>query len=133
MSMKSGKDVVRLFFEVYNTADYSLLHRCMAENYFDHSLSQVRSLEDAITILQSTHRSFPDIRVQIEDLIEENDQVVFRGRFRATHQGEFMGRQGTGNRIEFEAIEIFKIREDKIAESWGYWPTDHILSQIISA
>ena len=130
MSQNENKDVVRTFFKIYDTHDYALAHQCMATNYLDHSLPQVRSVEDAIAILQSTHKSFPDIRVLIEDLIAEDDQVVFRGRFIATHLGDFLGYPPTGARIDFEAIEIFRLKEKKIAESWGYWPSGDIIKQI---
>lgn len=130
MSLSDIKEIVRTFFKIYDTHDYGLAYECMAEDYIDHSLPQVRSLADAIAILQSTHRSFPDIRVVIEDLIAEGDQVVFRGRFIATHLGEFLGRPATGARIDFEAIEIFKIKGLKITESWGYWPSGDIIKQI---
>lgn len=66
----------------------------------------------------------------IEDLIAEDDQVVFRGRFVATHSGDFLGHQATSARIEFEAIEIFRLNGDKIIESWGYWPSSDIIKQI---
>ena len=132
MNLPNGKELVRTFFEVYNSQDYSILYSCMAASYFDHSLPQVRSIEDAIAILKSTHSAFPDIHVEIEDLIEEKDQVVFRGCFRATHLGDFLGHGASGARVAFEAIEIFKIRDQKIAESWGYWPTGDIFSQILS-
>ncbi|MEB3318803.1 MAG: ester cyclase [Cyanobacteriota bacterium] len=131
MHLSSGKALVQTFFDVYNTQNYSVLYGCMAANYFDHSLPQVKSIEDAITILQSTHSAFPDLRVEIDDLIEENNQVVFRGRFSGTHQGDFLGHSASGARVAFEAIEIFKIRDQKIAESWGYWPTADILAQIL--
>jgi steroid delta-isomerase-like uncharacterized protein len=130
MSAEQNKDIVRSFFEIYNTHDYGIASACLASDYVDHSLPQVRSRNDAIAILKTTHQSFPDIRVEIEDLISEGDQVVFRGRFTATHLGEFMGRPATGNRIAFEAIEIFKIKGGEITESWGYWPSADILRQI---
>lgn len=130
MPQTENKDIVRTFFKIYDTHDYALAHQCMAADYLDHSLPQVRSVEDAIAILQSTHRSFPDIRVVIEDLIAEDDQVVFRGRFIATHLGDFLGHSATGAKINFEAIEIFKVKEGKISESWGYWPTGDIIKQI---
>ncbi len=130
MTQNHNKEVVRTFFEIYNTHDYALALECLAKNYLDHSLPCVRSVDDAIAILQSTHRSFPDIRVVIDDLIGEDDQVVFRGRFSATHLGEFLGHPATGAKVEFEAIEIFKVKELKIAESWGYWPIGDIIKQI---
>lgn len=102
----------------------------MADNYFDHSLSFVQSLADAIEVLESTHRAFPDLSVVIDDLIEEADRVVFRGRFSGTQLGDFMGISPTGLRVQFEAIEIFRIKDCKISESWGYWPAADISRQL---
>ena len=133
MSNLTNKDVVRQFFEIYNSQDYEAAYKCMASNYLDHGLPQVQSVEDAIKILKSTHTSFPDIKVVIDELIEENDKVVFRGHFSATHLGEFVGIAPTGAKVEFEALEIFKIENQKITESWGYWPMQNIINQITAA
>jgi predicted ester cyclase len=130
MNNLTNKEVVRLFFEIYNHQDYEAAYKYIAPNYIDHGLPQVRSVEDAIEILKSTHKSFPDIKVVIDDLIEENDKVVFRGHFTATHLGEFVSIAPTGVKLEFEALEIFKIENQKITESWGYWPMSAILNQI---
>ncbi len=133
MSNLTNKEVVRQFFEIYNSQDYKAAYDCMALNYYDHGLPQVRSVEDAIKILKLTHKSFPDIKVAINDLIEEHDKVVFRGHFSATHLGEFIGIAPTGMRVEFEALEIFKIENQKITESWGYWPMQTIINQITAS
>ncbi|MDB9454995.1 ester cyclase [Dolichospermum circinale] len=133
MNSLTNKKVVRQFFEIYNTQDYEIAYKYVAANYIDHGLPQVRSVEDAIAILKGTHKAFPDIKVVIDDLIEENNKVVFRGHFTATHLGEFVGIAPTGAKVEFAALEIFKIENEKITESWGYWPLSDILSQIQSA
>ena len=39
--------------------------------------------EAAIEVFRRTHNAFPDIKVTIRDLIEEDNKVTFRGRFRA--------------------------------------------------
>ena len=130
MDLEANKSLVRQFFQVYITQDYATLYECMAPNYSDNSLPQVRCIEDAIMILQSTHRAFPDIRVEIHDLIAELDQVVFRGRFKGTHLGDFVGHPASGASVDFEAIEIFKIVNNKISGSWGYWPMGDILKQL---
>ncbi|MDB9459116.1 ester cyclase, partial [Dolichospermum circinale CS-545/17] len=77
----TNKEVVRLFFEIYNSQDYEATYKYIAPNYIDHGLPQVRRVDDAIEILKTTHKAFPDIKVVIDDLIEENDKVVFRGHF----------------------------------------------------
>ena len=102
----------------------------MAADYKDRGLPQVRGVEDAIEILKTTHKAFPDIKVIIDDLIEEDNKVVFRGHFKGTHLGEFAGMAPTGVKVEFEALEIFRIENQKIVESWGYWPMAIITSQI---
>ncbi|MBW4593250.1 MAG: ester cyclase [Brasilonema angustatum HA4187-MV1] len=130
MDSLTNKEVVRQFFEIYNNQDYEAAYKYIAPNYIDHGLPQVRSVEDAIEILKATHKAFPDIKVVINDLIEENNKVVFRGHFTATHLGEFVGIAPSGVKVEFEALEIFKIENQKITESWGYWPLSEILSQI---
>ncbi len=63
--------------------------------------------------------AFPDLQVTIEDVVAEADLVVIRSRLHATHRGAFQGLAPTGNRIEVEAISIFRIAEGKIAERWG--------------
>lgn len=132
MDNSINKKVVADFFEIYNSKDYEAMYRYFVPNYFDHGISTVRSIEAAIAIIKSVHQSFPDIQVTIEDLIEENNHVAFRGRFTATHLGEFQGLPPTDKRIEFEALEIFKLENQKITESWGYWPLPDILAQIQS-
>lgn len=130
MDNSINKKVVADFFEIYNSKDYEAMYRYFVPNYFDHGISTVRSIEAAIAIIKSVHQSFPDLKVTIEDLIEENNQVAFRGRFTGTHLGEFQGLSPSGKRVEFEALEIFKLENQKITESWGYWPLPDILAQI---
>ena len=130
MANLTNKEVVENFFEIYNTKDYEAIYKCFAPNYKDHGIPKVRSAEDAIEILKITHKAFPDIKVVIDDLIEENDKVVFRGHFTATHLGEFAGMPPSGVKVEFEALEIFKLENQKVTESWGYWPMALITSQI---
>lgn len=126
----TNKEIVSGFFAIYNSKDYQAIHNYIAPDYYDHGLPQVRSPWDAIEILKIVHRAFPDLQVTIDDLIEENDKVVFRGHFTATHLGEFAGMPPSGVKIEFEALEIFKLENQKITESWGYWPMALITSQI---
>lgn len=130
MNNLTNKEVVAGFFEIYNHQDYKAMHQYIAPCYLDHGLPQVRSPEDAIKIIKTVHQAFPDLKVIIDDLMAENDKVAFRGRFSGTHLGEFAGIAASGVKVEFEALEIFKVENQKITESWGYWPMASIASQI---
>ena len=50
------------------------------------------------------------------DIVAEGDKVVLVDRFGGTHRGEFLGRPGTGDRIEWMAIHIYTIRDGKVLE-----------------
>ncbi len=52
----------------------------------------------------------------MRDLVAEGDKVVLVDRFGGTHRGEFLGRPGTDDRIEWMAIHIYTIRDGKVLE-----------------
>ena len=62
------------------------------------------------------YQAIPDARGEVLDLVAEGDKVVLVDRFGGTHRGEFLGRPGTGDRIEWMAIHIYTIRDGKVLE-----------------
>src|SRR2546421_5211522 len=63
--------------------------------------------------------AFPDMKISVEDAIENADKVVIRWRMRATHSGEFLGIQPTQRPVDFTGINIYRFVGDKIVEAWG--------------
>ncbi|MDF2819865.1 MAG: hypothetical protein K0R15_306 [Clostridiales bacterium] len=120
--MTNKQIVTEFFVKGYNENDFDAVMPLLTDDYYDHSPACARSASDAINILKIVNNIFPDMMVEIIDLIEENNKVVGRFIFRATHSTEFMGVPATNKEIEWEAIEIFRIDNGKIVESWGYWP-----------
>ncbi len=61
--------------------------------------------------------AFPDLSCTIEEQVAEGEKVVSRWTLRGTHQGDFFGVAGTGNRVEFTGIQIDRFDESgKIVE-----------------
>ena len=111
--------------DVHHNYDFLMEH--MTANYFDNSPCAARTNLECVNVLKSTEQIFPDMQVDILDLIEEKDKITVRARFFGTHSAEFCRVPATGKKISFEAQEIFRIENGKIAESWGYWPDMQIL------
>jgi hypothetical protein len=75
--------------------------------------------------------SFPDIRMEIVELIAEDDKVVGRFTCSATHQGEWLGHGPTGRRFQRVAeVAIFQIRDGKIIKAWSLEDTLSRLQQL---
>jgi steroid delta-isomerase-like uncharacterized protein len=64
-------------------------------------------------------RAFPDLRVEVEDLIAEGDKVVCRNTVTGTHLGEYLGRPATGKSVTYHEIFVFRVDGGRIVESWG--------------
>ncbi len=78
----------------------------------------------------SLHSAFPDVHMDVEDMIAEGDKVVARVSVSGTHQGEFMGIDPTGNRVTITGIDILRIVDGKVVEHWGNFDDLGMLQQL---
>jgi predicted ester cyclase len=75
--------------------------------------------------------SFPDVHMEIVELIAEGDKVVGRFTCSATHLGEWLGHPPTGRRFErVDEITIFRLREGRIVHAWSLEDTLARLEQL---
>jgi catechol 2,3-dioxygenase-like lactoylglutathione lyase family enzyme/predicted ester cyclase len=64
--------------------------------------------------------SFPDVRMDIVDLIAEGEKVVGRFHCSATNLGPWRGNEPTGRRFErVDEVYVFRVAGGRIAEAWG--------------
>jgi len=59
------------------------------------------------------YKKFPDIKVDILDLIAEDDKVVVRNRWTGTEAA-------SGKKYEFSGIVIWRIAHRQLVERWAY-------------
>ncbi len=75
--------------------------------------------------------SFPDMHMDVIDLVAEGDTVVGRFSCSGTHMGEWLGHAATGRRFEAVAeVSIFRFREGRIVDAWGIEDTLGRLEQL---
>ena len=86
------------------------------------SLGQAENLAAFQSALASVFASFPDLHVEIHDVIAEEDRVAVRATMHGTQLGEFRGIPPTGKRISSSAINSYRIVNSRIAEEW--WQHD---------
>jgi predicted ester cyclase len=75
--------------------------------------------------------SFPDVHIEIEELIAEGDKVVARFTCSATHLGDWLGHAPTGRRFErIDEVWILRLRDGKIVHVWSLEDTLSRLRQL---
>jgi steroid delta-isomerase-like uncharacterized protein len=75
--------------------------------------------------------AFPDLRMELEDVVESGDKVWARARCTGTHTGELMGMPPTGKSVDIQCIDIVRIGDDgKAVEHWGVTDAMKMMQQL---
>jgi predicted ester cyclase len=75
--------------------------------------------------------SFPDMRMEVVELVAEGERVVGRFRCSATHLGPWRGHAPTGRRFHHvDEVYFFRVTDGRIAEAWGIEDTLARLRQL---
>ena len=77
--------------------------------------------------------AFPDGRLEVEDMIAEDDKVFVRARMTGTHQGEFIGLFPTGRSIKVGVADYMRFKEGMVVEHWGVTDTGAMTQQLTGA
>ena len=84
------------------------------------SLGEVSGLEDLTALLTAFLGALPDLVAQEQDVVASDDLVVVRLVVAATHKGDLLGIPATGRRVQWNAIDIYRVTDDgKISEEWA--------------
>jgi len=117
MTHSEAREFIRNHFEEFvNRKNVDIGNVNFAPNFVDHGSDVPAGMPPgpagAILYVAGALKRFPDLRVQIEDMIAEGDKVVVRNHWTATDSQ-------TGKMLEFRGIVIWRIAVRKIVERWA--------------
>jgi len=121
MAHNEMKEFIRNHFEEFvNRQNLAIADVNFAASFVDHGADlppgTALGPEGAKQYVGGAYKRFPDIHVQIEDLIAEDDKVVVRNHWTGTDAK-------SGQKIQFKGIVIWRIEDGKIVERWAYLET----------
>ena len=70
-------------------------------------------------VLSVIRGGFPDVRARIDLIVAEGDLVAYHTISEGTHTKEYFGVAPTGKRVTLRQLNIDRIRDGKIVESWS--------------
>lgn len=121
MSGEENKEIVRRFFEEGpSKGNLTAANELLSSDFTMHiPLPTSPGIEGINEVITTCRAAFEHLNVTVEDLIAEDDKVVARFTARGVHKGNFMNLPPTGKQIIMGGIEIFRLKDGKIAELWG--------------
>jgi len=134
MDLQQNKTVVRHLFEVINNGELDQLRDVVDADVVDHNaviFMQPEGPGAAKEGIRLLRQGFPDLRINIEELVAEGDQVVARLTMSGTNTGEYRGLPApTQQHFISEAIAILRIADAKVTEIRGTTDRLGMLTQL---
>jgi steroid delta-isomerase-like uncharacterized protein len=125
MSSQEYIKTVRRAIEAFNTGNITNVHEIISSDYInresqrakDSYRSHLRGPEEFIDTIKNLRSAFPDLHYEEQEIISQDNKVVFIANVTGTHTGNFFFVPPTGNKISYEAVHIHTMDSDgKILE-----------------
>jgi predicted ester cyclase len=125
----------RVFEEAFNEGRLDVVDECVSPLGVDrHPFAEDEPdfpahLKAAISMLRGV---LPDLHMQVEDLIGENDRVAARVTLTGTHTGEpFFGIEPTGRAVHVEQYHVVAFGDDGLGlQHWANVGIEQLVSQL---
>ena len=127
------KALMRRFYdEVMNGGNMGAVDELCAADLVDHEefpgLAPGREgLKQFVTMM---HTAFPDVKMEVHDMVAEGDKVVARLTMSGTQQGEFAGMPASGKSMSISVIDIVRFADGKAVEHWGVTDAAAMMEQL---
>jgi steroid delta-isomerase-like uncharacterized protein len=113
---------IRRLYDLINAGDIDGFGQQVADDFVEHN--EVPGLPPTKAGVIQNFRmlltAFPDMRMDVEDVIASGDKAVARVLITGTHKGPFMGLPATGKTVVLNLIDITRFGDDGLArEHWG--------------
>ncbi|HUY49318.1 MAG TPA: ester cyclase [Streptosporangiaceae bacterium] len=133
MSVKDNIELVRFITERgLNNGDVSFVNEVFSADYVVHArgLDLPRGAGAFEVAVSFWRQSFPDFHTTIEHMIGEGEFVASRFSTTGTHTGALGGMPPTGKRFDVSGVDMHRVVDGKVVESWISDDMPRILMEI---
>ena len=131
MSAENKVLIKRWFEEVWNRGRVPAIDELLSPQAVIHGLGPAPMNVAAFKQFHTMYRTaFPDVRIQVDDVIAEGDKVAVRWSGSGTHQGDSLGFAATGTGVQFAGMTIVRVENGKLVEGWNLFDQLGMLQQL---
>jgi len=120
--------------EVWNKRDLSAITRMMAPDVVVHGLAQgggaLHGPDGFLQFHRAFTSAFPDLRLHVEDAIEQGDRVAMRFTATGTHSGDGLGFPATNRPMRVSGMTIARVVDGKFVEGWNVFDALGMMQQL---
>ncbi|WP_458207929.1 ester cyclase [Haladaptatus sp. NG-SE-30] len=117
-----NKEHVQRVESAVNEQDQAILSEIFAEDFIVHfhgGREELHGLDEYLDYLEEFYEAFPDLTINFEEMVAEDDMVTVRYTGSGTHEGEYQGIEPTGRTVDVSGMRIVRVADGEIVEVWG--------------
>jgi steroid delta-isomerase-like uncharacterized protein len=134
MSTENEALVRRWFEEVWNQGKQEAIDTLLSEDAIAHSMGEggadLTGREGFKAIQSVFCGAFPDLHVDVDQVIASGDLVATHITCTGTHLGNHLGFAATGKPVRFTGMTLVRIRNGWLVEGWNLIDFLSMLQQI---
>jgi predicted SnoaL-like aldol condensation-catalyzing enzyme len=116
--------------EVFGKKDLSNLYKFMQEGYIQHNPLVPQGASGFKAFFADWFKAVPDWSYTLTKIVSEGDTVWAYGTYSGTQTGDWLGIPATNKYYSINAVDIFRIENDKLAEHWDVLDTYGLFKQL---
>jgi steroid delta-isomerase-like uncharacterized protein len=117
----ANEALARRFYTEFNAGNVSAFDDFIAADFIDHTPTvpdAPQGLEGVKHEIQGYLAAFPDARIVNDRVIAKDDYVTVISTLTGTNTGMLLGMAATGKPVKINAIDVWLVRDGKLAEVW---------------
>jgi predicted SnoaL-like aldol condensation-catalyzing enzyme len=129
----SNKHLPRLFAQALNDKRVELFDEFIHPEYNNHNAYVEPGPAGVKAFFRHYLDAFPDMKVVMDDVIEEGNRVSARFTYNGTFSNPFMGYRPNSAAVQMRSIDIWRVEDGKFIEHWDELNLLEVFQQIGAA
>ncbi len=122
--MSNEKAVVYKAMDAFDQGNGDALDDLTTPDFVDHQIdtmhTKARGLAAVKEMFQAFHKAIPDSKTTINAIAVTGDTVMVYNTVNGTFKDTLMGIPPTNTMISWPGVDVFLVKNEKIAEHWGF-------------
>jgi predicted ester cyclase len=111
---------IEKFYEAFNERNPDLLNEACSPDWEDMNPApgQEPGTNGFKKMMPLFFTAFPDLRIEVDEIVGASGRAGVRARMVGTHQGEIFGVAGSQRPIEVRLYEFHHLQEGRVSHTW---------------
>lgn len=107
--------------ELFHKGNLNFADEIFASNYVSHGPDGPKEVgpKGIKKFVKAMRTAFPDLRVEIEVLVQEDNTIAWLRTHRGTFKSDYLGIKATGKVVTWRSMAVSRYEDGQIAEEWG--------------